>query len=272
MRAHSAIAAMLCLAFALSLAACGGGGKPAPVATKEFWDWDRSSAISYYKPEGGSVQEYSCRTLIGEPGEYDKQARSIPVQKTEGAKAGDILCYSLHYSSLYSKTMVLQTRESEFRVNHYVERSTDNPIHLGIVEKFILLVASVYGIAEGYKYGVFDNTEEHTTKQEDRVEGERTTVTGRESGMATSIYNSTYGVRFGDATSTTKVERKAGRVSLQRSHTIRYYKDKPNSDSWFDLYLTLKSVNDGLNVEVVGRDFKPTADHYCSWPPPVKCE
>lgn len=253
MPARSAIAAMLCLAFALTLAACGGSGLVR--VTHDHQHWTFADVGTLIRLEGGNTYYDVCTVLqenvskekhssrTEHDSDYTANTFVVTSKSTHyPAKSGDKFCYSIEKNVSF-----IQTKEHEAIIQASTS-SSDGEIDYGALEHNILVFTAALGKLGGFKYGVFDNTEERVQEKESEVTGSRSTTIGSETGAVTSIYNSTYGVQFGDAHTTTHVERTPGKVTVNRKHSVRYYKAEPDTDGYFDIGIVLKSLNHDLDV------------------------
>ena len=273
MPARSAIAAMLCLAFALTLAACGGGGE----SQYQYWN---ATTKSYYQVDGGKLYQHWCVTLEGEPviSAYSRTKMKqvdywIKVdEESRNFKSGDTVCSTWEDTPGYSASHI-QTKENEFSIGYF--RASEDligsygdvykraSIDTTEVDRDILSRAVVLGLNGGFKYGVFDNIEEHRRVDESRVTGSTSATNASEAGIVSSLYNTQYGVAFGDSATTTTLKSTGSRIEVQRKHTVRFYHDKPSTDAYFDLSLVAKSVLGypaGSYFEIVHAP--PSADYY----------
>ena len=111
---------------------------------------------------------------------------------------------------------------------------------------------------------MFDNTEERKQETESEVTGSTSITTGSETGVVTPLYNSTYGVQFGNASTTTSVQRTPNSITVNRKHSVRYYESEPDTDGYFDIDVVMSSLHhDSHNLNVIGGGILNTKS--CWW-------
>ena len=275
MPARQMLAAMLCLAFALTLAACGGGGGSKPAEKLyEFWGYESDTLNFHY--DGTAVTMYSCHTLVGEPIVATSQNRPSNGwwRKPDGArglKANDKVCWSSSSGDdlgKYGTVTAIQTKEDEIAIRASAydrdgvtlgKITSHAEIDYQSLERKILQTATVIGLGKGYEYAVFDSTEERHAIRDSEVAGTTSEITGSETGMITPIYNTTFGHVFGNTQTTTNVQQTGGSIRVSRNHTVKFYHDEPNTDKYINLNLVMNSL---VQAEFEIVNSKPTADYY----------
>ena len=283
MPARQTLAAMLCLAFALSLAACGGGGG----GGGQLYQYWNAVKKSYFQVARGTSFYHSCVTLEGEPvisaydeskGEQSDYFERVDEQ-SRNYKTGDTVCGT--WKDIPGPLVThIQTKENEFTI-HFFEDDEDMVSYDGtilrrahiddaFVDKSILGRTVILGLNAGVKYGVFDNIEEHRRVDESQVTGSTSATDTTEVGIVfPTLYRTQYGVAFGDSETTTTIKRTGKRIEVERQHSVRFYHDKPNTDAYFDLAITAKSMQDMLGDEFEIVHSVPPADYYREYGEPV---
>ena len=256
-----ALALCLALAIPLVLAACGRSSTSTHWVVIPHQHWTYSDAGEYLELGGGKLYHSHCVILKENVSKQKHSSRSkhnpdytaqtfvvTSNSKHYPAKSGDKFCHVHDHITSY-----VQTKENEFIIQASMSDSSEYravSIDYAELEGQILLDAAALGKYGNFKYGVFDNTEERTQEEESQVTGSTSRTTGSETGIVTPIYKSTYGVRFGNESTTTSVDRTPNRIIVTRKHSVRYYNSEPNTDGYFNVDLVLESLG-GENIKVI---------------------
>ena len=238
------VAAMLCLAFALTLAACGN---PRWV-TITHQHWTAAMGGEYIGFNEGKIYQSYCYVLQEDvsKAKHSSSNRHNPDYTSKTfvitsnsehypGKSGDKFCVTR-----FRSTTFVQTKENEFIIQATASDSSE--IDYAALERGILYDAAALGRLGNFKYGVFDSTEERKQEQESKITSSTSITTDSGTGVVTPLYNSTYGVRFGNASTTTSVNRTQGSITVTRKHSVRYYNSEPDTDGYFDAEIVLKSM------------------------------
>ena len=256
MRAGSPFKLVLCLvlvlAIPLALAACGGGSKVSKIIPHQHWTYTHDG--DYIVAQDGTFGHVTCAFLEEEVSKekHINSSKHNPNYKTMTAvitsrnkyypgNPGDKFCL-VHWTGGPS---YIQTKENEFTLQATASDSSRYraaQIDYVALERKILFTAAALGRWGNFKYGVFDNAEERKQEAEAQVTGSTSRTTGSETGVVTPLYKSTYGVRYGNESTTTSVDRTPNSITVTRKHSVRYYNSEPDTDGYFNVDLILKSL------------------------------
>ena len=181
------------------------------------------------------------------------------------AAPGERLCKGSHPEVLIHvgrnmDTTYFQTKEdvATFRV------SVTNPMFPEHLDKYILTVMGVFGRDKGYKYGTIDRSDENVSRGPVQTTVTTTTTgdtktyetpsirvsspTGTGGVVSTTIPGG--GATFGNSETTTKTTTSGGKRTIERTHTITYYRTAPAHGDYFDIEILLKSLGtEGAEVK-----------------------
>ena len=254
MRAGNPFKLALCLALAIpfALAACGRSSHHWVITPHQHWTATYDS--NYLELTQGKIYHSECYVLLENVSKEKHSSRSkhnpdypadtlVVTSKFEHypGKSGDKICIVHPHITNY-----VQTKENEFIVQASLSDSSEDravSIDYAALETAILYDAAALGRFGNFKYGVFDNTEERKQEAESQVTGSTSRTTGSETGIVTPLYKSTYGVRFGNESTTTSVDRTPNSITVNRKHSVRYYNSEPDTDGYFNVDLILKSLD-----------------------------
>lgn len=158
---------------------------------------------------------------------------------------------SIHYGapSIQYRFSYHQIKEDEFII-HATSTSVEGKKNDGAFESFILIVTTVIGDHQGFKYGIFDQVSTTT----DRDQGETVTTsrgTGTAGSYGTGIAGATYGLYFGSDQRTTTTKMVGQTLTIERRHHVKFYKSKPDSSAYFDLAILKNSVARGSDYKLI---------------------
>ena len=231
----------LALAFPLALAACGGG-KSSTSEKREAWSYEPMDSILAL--EGGTGYLLDCGSLI------EKRKKGSPKKKTiliEKAFLPQIQPQSgMVFCSKYLRNIRYTQTKNDGYIVTISQRATSDDFNYSSLESELLAVVARIGTRDGFKYGVFDNIEERERASEGHITGSTSRSSGRGTGIETSLYNSVYSSHFGNANTTTTIERTSNKITVERKHIVRFYHSEPDTDKYFELNLILKSSDWGL--------------------------